>query len=230
MKLNPSAVPAGWREAGSKTQLWRDGVGEALLDTWLVQEPKPSQRELLLRCACTEVFGLLPLPSTHSQVTSPPVGIAITPRARCRGKLPVVKAWRGVCRQGEPAAPGHRCPLGTGTRGGWSGFARHQEPMPPELTCFAMLPVLSELLKPSTWFLLSLTRLIMFAQPPCRLCSPGERAGRQRNSAGSVAACFGAAVEASLLVASSHPFSRCNPKSCLRQICLVLSRGLRFGL
>lgn len=108
---------------------------------------------------------------------------------------------------GGPAAPEHRCPLGTGTRGGCGGFARRRGPVPPQLTRFTVLPVLSELLKTSAWFLLSLTRLIMFAQPPCRLCSPGELAGRQRNSAGSVSVCFGAAVEASLLVACSHPFS-----------------------
>lgn len=182
-------------------------MGEALPDTRMARELKPSPWELLLHCACTEVFRLLPVPSTHSQVTSAPGEIAIAPGARCQGKLPVVKAGRGICKQGGPAAPGHRCPLGMGTRGSWSSFSRCREPVLLELTCFALLLILSELLKPSAWFLLSLTWLIMFAQPPCRLCSPGECAGRQRNSAGSVAVCFGAAVEALLLVASSHPFS-----------------------
>lgn len=168
----------------------------------------PRSRSRLLPSTCVEVVGLLPLPNTHNQVTSPLVGIAITPGARCQRKLPAAKARSGVFSgRGGPAAPEHRCPLGMGTRGGCGGFARRRGPVPPQLTRFTVLPVLSELLKTSAWFLLSLTRLIMFAQPPCRLCSPGELAGRQRNSARSVSVCFGAAVEASLLVACSHPFS-----------------------
>lgn len=79
-------------------------------------------------------------------------------------------------------------------------------PALPGLTCFTTLPVLSELLKLSTWFLLSLTWFIMFAQPLCRLCAPGEHARRQRNSAGSVSVCLGAAAEAFLLVAPGHAF------------------------
>lgn len=99
VKLNPSAVPAGWREAGSKTQLWRDGKGEALLDIWLVRELKPSPWELLLCHACTECLGAATCPSTQGQVTSAPGEIAV--KALCQGKLPVVEAGRGICRQGD---------------------------------------------------------------------------------------------------------------------------------
>lgn len=180
--------------------------GGALLDTQPVREPKLLQWRLLLRCVCTKVLGLLPLPSTHSQVTSAPVAIAIIARALCQGKLAVGKSQRGVCRQGGTGSPGHRCPQRTDTHGGPSSFAHRQEPALPGLTCFTTLPILSELLKLSAWFLLSLTLLIMFAQPPCRLCALGERARRQGNSAGSMSACFGAAAEAFLLVAPGHAF------------------------
>lgn len=116
-------------------------------------------------------------------------------------------------KQGGLAAPGHRCPRGRDSQSGWSSFAPRPEPAPRELTHFSVLLVLPELLKPSARLLRSLARLIVFAQPPCRLCSRGEHAGRWRNSAGSVAVCSGAAVEASLLVAFSHPPSRSNPKA-----------------
>lgn len=56
-EMKSLSSPHGMAEAGCKTQLWRGRVGEVLLDTWPGQE---------LHCACTEFFGLPPLPSTHS--------------------------------------------------------------------------------------------------------------------------------------------------------------------
>jgi len=150
----------------------------------------------------TEVFGL---PDTEVFGLLPPLGLGVKESSLWS------KPGEGFAGRGErwaslPAGDGH-------TR-----------------AVFVTLPVLPELLKPSVWFLLSLTRLIMFAQPLCRLCSPGERAARQRNNAGSTAAWVSVQRRNPCLVASIHPFSWCYPKSCSGQICLVLSRGLGFGV
>lgn len=76
-----------------------------------MRELKPSPWELLLCHACTERLGAATCRSTHSQVTPAPGEIAVMPGALCQGKLPVVKAGRGICRQGDQqprGITGHR--------------------------------------------------------------------------------------------------------------------------
>lgn len=77
-----------------------------------------------------------------------------------------------------------RCLQARGTGAPGDGHTQRLKQLRCQLTHFTMLPGLSELLKPSSWLLLSLTWLIVFAQPPCRLCSLGERVGRLRIALG----------------------------------------------
>lgn len=193
-EIKSLSSPHGIAEAGrlENTALERQGGGSAAGHT------AGTGASL---CTHTEFFGLLPPPSTHSSWNcNHTAGLEPkkTPCGQSRGD------WQpqGIAVHG-----------GRDSQSGWSSFAPRPEPAPRELTHFSVLLVLPELLKPSARLLRSLTRLIVFAQPPCRLCSRAEHAGRWRNSAGSVAVCSGVAVEASLLVAFSHPPSRSSPKA-----------------
>lgn len=110
---------------------------------------------------------------------------------------------------------------------GWGSFAGHREPVALELTCSATLLVLSESLKPPAWVLLSLARPILFAQPPCRLRSPGERSGRQSSSAGSLALSCGSS--GSLSPAGLRPCFLPMQSKSSGQICPVFFRELQSG-